>query len=61
MSYFDYQLNCYHKMLGFNYQLGYYRRNNFGQPCVWYASIKLKSCSKVKLYKAKLSGSVSGP
>lgn len=37
MSYFDYQLNCYHKMLGFDYQLGYYRRNNFGQPCVWYA------------------------
>lgn len=37
MPYFDYQLNCYHKMLGFNYQLGYYRRNNFGQPCVWYA------------------------
>lgn len=24
-------------MLDFNYQLGYYRRNNFGQPCVWYA------------------------
>lgn len=24
-------------MLDFNYKLGYYRRNNFGQPCVWYA------------------------
>lgn len=24
-------------MLDFNYQLGYYRRNNFGQPCIWYA------------------------
>lgn len=24
-------------MLPFNYRFGLYRRNNFGQPCVWYA------------------------
>lgn len=24
-------------MLPFNYNFGLYRRNNFGQPCVWYA------------------------
>ena len=24
-------------MLPFDYKLGLYRRNNFGQPCVWYA------------------------
>lgn len=24
-------------MFDFSYQLAYYRRNNFGQPCVWYA------------------------
>lgn len=24
-------------MLPFNYNYGFYRRNNFGQPCVWYA------------------------
>ena len=25
-------------MLPFNYNFGLYRRNNFGQPCVWYAA-----------------------
>lgn len=25
-------------MLPFNYNFGLYRRNNFGQPCVWYAT-----------------------
>lgn len=25
-------------MFNFNYQLAYYRRNNFGQPCVWFAT-----------------------
>ena len=24
-------------MLPFDYNKGLYRRNNFGQPCVWYA------------------------